>query len=113
MLLLLPVILIVTSSGMENSAVIIMLLLAGTVPFMAMLMTSVNTLSKGRLGVTCDQIVLGSATRSQRHFYPRQIVYGSRFISSGDITVFTATGKGVLYDAEEFRAKGWINPIVT
>jgi len=102
-LLLLPAILIVASSGMENSAVIIMLLLAGTVPFMAMLMTSVNTLSKGRLGVTRDQIVLGSVVRSQRHFYPRQIVYGPRFISSGEITVFTATGKGALYDAEEFR----------
>jgi hypothetical protein len=100
--LLLPVILIVTSSGMENSAVISVLLLAGTVPFMAMLMTSVNTLSKGRLGVTRDQIVLSSAARSQRHFYPRQIVYGLRFISSGDITVFTTTGKGALYDAEEF-----------
>jgi hypothetical protein len=102
-LLLLPLILIVALSGMENSAVIIMLLLAGTVPFMAMLMTSVNTLSKGRLGVTRDQIVLGSVARSQRHFYPRQIVYGPRFISSGDITVFTATGKGTLYDVEEFR----------
>jgi len=68
-----------------------------------MLITSANTLSEGRLGVTREQIVLGSAARPQRHFYPRQIVYGPRFISSGDITVFTATGKGALYDAEEFR----------
>jgi hypothetical protein len=102
-LLLVPMILIVATSGIENASVIIMLLFAGTVPFMAMLITSVNTLSKGRLGVTHDRIVLGSAARSQRHFYPRQIVYGPRFISSGGITVFTATGKGALYDAEEFR----------
>jgi hypothetical protein len=47
--------------------------------------------------------VLGSAASAHRHFYPRQVVYGPRFISSGDITVFTATGKGALYDAEEFR----------
>jgi hypothetical protein len=103
LLLLAPVLFITGSTCIDQSGVIITLLLAGTLPLMAMLTTSVNTLSKGRLGATRDQIVLGSAASAHRHFYPRQVVYGPRFISSGDITVFTATGKGALYDAEEFR----------
>ncbi|MGD8629675.1 MAG: hypothetical protein PVH38_08240 [Gammaproteobacteria bacterium] len=103
LLLLAPALFITGSTGCAESGGFTILLLAGTLPLMVMLVTSVNTLSKGRLGVTRDRVVLGSAGGSQRQYYPRQIVYGPRFISSGDITVFTATGKGALFDAAEFR----------
>jgi hypothetical protein len=103
LLLLAPALFITGSTGCAESGVFTILLLAGSLPLMAMLVTSVDTLSKARLGATRDQIVLGTTARLQRQYYPRQIVYGPRFISSGDITVFTATGKGALFDAEEFR----------
>jgi hypothetical protein len=87
-----------------------MLLLAGGIAFMAMLVTGINTLSQGRLGVTRDQVVLGAVDRPQRHYYPRQIVYSSRFISSGDTTVYLRTGKGPIYRPEEVRS--YLEPLL-
>jgi len=102
-LLLVPVIYIVWWPGLEKSAGLVALLLAGGGAFMAILATAVNTLSRGRLGVTRDQVVLAAAGKPQRHFYARQLVYSNRFISSGDITVYLRTGKGPIYHPDEIR----------
>lgn len=109
-LLLAPIIYIAWLTGIEKSAGFVMLLLAGGIAFMAMLVTGINTLSQGRLGVTRDQVVLGAVDRPQRHYYPRQIVYSSRFISSGDTTVYLRTGKGLIYKPEEVRS--YLEPLL-
>lgn len=110
-LLLAPVIYIAWLLGLEKSIGLVTLLLAAGIAFMAMLVTGLNTLSRGRLGVTRDQVVLAAAGKPQRHFYPRQLVYGSRFISSGDITVYLRTGKGPIYSPDELR--GHLEPLLT
>jgi hypothetical protein len=109
-LLLAPIIYIAWLTGLEKSAGFVSLLLAGGVAFMAMLVTGINTLSQGRLGVTRDQVVLGAVDKPQRHYYPRQIVYNSRFISSGDTTVYLRTGKGPIYKPEEVRS--YLEPLL-
>lgn len=109
-LLLAPIIYIAWLTGLEKSAGLVSLLLAGGAALMAMLVTGINTLSQGRLGVTRDQVVLGAVDRPQRHYYPRQIVYSSRFISSGDTTVYLRTGKGPIYRPEEVRS--YLEPLL-
>jgi sugar lactone lactonase YvrE len=102
-LLLLPAIYIVWWAGPEKSAALVAPLLAGGIAFLAILVTGLNTLSRGRLGVTRDQVVLATGGRPQRHYYPRQLVYSSGFISSGEVTVYLRTGKGPIYNPGEVR----------
>jgi hypothetical protein len=110
-LLIAPVIYIVWFTGLEKSAEAVALLLGGALAFMAILVAGLNTLSGGCLGVTRDQVVLGAAGKPQRHYYPRQLVYSSRFISSGDITVYLRTGKGPIYNPVEIRSH--LEPLLT
>jgi hypothetical protein len=110
-LLLAPAVYITWWMGLEKSAGLVALLLAGGIAFMAMLVTGFNTLSRGRLGVTRDQVVLGAAGKPQRHYYPRQLVYGSRFISAGNVTVYLRTGKGPIYNPVEIR--NYLEPLLT
>jgi len=110
-LLLAPAIYIAWWLGLEKSIGLVTLLLAGGIAFMAMLVTGLNTLSRGQLGVTREQVVLAAAGKPQRHFYPRQLVYGSRFISSGDITVYLRAGKDPIYNPDEIR--GYLEPLLT
>jgi hypothetical protein len=110
-LLLMPAIYIVWWAGPDKSAGLVVPLLAGGVAFMAILVTGLNTLSQGRLGVTRDQVVLAVEGGPQRYYYPRQLVYSSRFISSGDITVYLRTGKGPIYNPGEIH--GYLEPLLT
>jgi hypothetical protein len=110
-LLLSPAVYLVWWMGPEQAAGPVALLLTGGIAFMAMLLTGFNTLSRGRLGVTRDQVVLGVAGKPQRHYYPRQLVYSSRFISAGDITVYLHTGKGPIFNPEEIRS--YLEPLLT
>jgi len=71
---------------------------------MVLLATGIRTLRASRLGVTRDQVVLVAAGRPQRHYFPRQLVYSRRFLSSGDTTVYLRTGKEPIYDPEEIRS---------
>jgi len=110
-LLLAPVIYVAWWLGLEKSIGLVTLLLATGMAVLAMLVTGLNTLSRGQLGVTREQVVLAAAGKPQRHFYPRQLVYGRRFISSGDITVYLRTGKGPIYNPDEIH--GYLEPLLT
>ena len=103
-LLFAPAVYIMWWLGPEKSVDLVTLLTAGSSVFMAILVTELNALSRGRLGVTRDQVVLGIAGRPHRHYYPRQLVYNSRFISTGDVTVYLRTGKGPIFNPGEIRS---------
>ncbi|HYQ71977.1 MAG TPA: hypothetical protein VET88_08620 [Gammaproteobacteria bacterium] len=103
-LLFAPAVYILWWLGPEKSVDLVALLIAGGIAFMAILVAGLNALSRGRLGVTRDQVVLGIAGRPHRHYYPRQLVYNSRFISTGDVTVYLRTGKGPIFDPGEIRS---------
>lgn len=109
-LLFSPAFLIAWFPEFGKSGELVVLLLAGGVAFMAILVTGLNTLSRGRLGITRDQVVLAAAGKPQRHYYPRQLVYSSRFVSSGEITVFLRSGKGPIYDPAE--VSGYLEPLL-
>jgi len=104
-LLFAPAVYILWLAGPGKSAGLVVMLLAGGIAFMAMLVTGLNTLSRGRLGMTRDQVVLAAAGKPQRHYYPRQLVYSNRFISSGDVTVYLRTGKGPIFNPDEIRSQ--------
>ena len=103
-LLAAPAVCLMWWMGPDKTAGSVALLLAGSIAFMAILVTGINTLSRGRLGVTRDQVVLGTAGKPHRHYYPRQLVYSSRFISTGDVTVYLHTGKFPIYNPGEIRS---------
>lgn len=102
-LLLIPVLLLLSCCELEKTAGLTGLLLASLLPILLMAYFSVASMGRGRLGVTGDQLVLMLKDGPQKRFFPRQLVYGNNFISSGDITVYTRTGRGPIYDEDEMR----------
>jgi len=109
-LVIAPAVYLAWWTGAGKAAGLVALLLAGGIAFMAILVTGGSTLSRGRLGVTRDRVVLGITGKSHRPYYPRQLVYSSRFISAGDVTVYLRTGKGPIYDPGEIRS--YLEPLL-
>jgi len=107
-LLLAPAIYIATWAGLEKSLGIIVPLIGGSAVMMVMLVTGLNTVNSGRLGVTREQVVLSTDSKAPRHFHPRQLVYSNSFVSSGDITVYLRTGKSAIYKPGEIS--GYLEP---
>ncbi len=103
-LMIVPAVYILWLLGPEKSAGPVGVMLCFSIVIMALLTTGIRTLRASRLGVTRDQVVLVAAGRPQRNFFPRQLVYSRRFLSSGDTTVYLRTGKDSIYDPEEIRS---------
>jgi len=103
-LLLVPAVYVLWLLGPEKSAGPVGVMLCFCIVIMVLLATGIRTLRMSRLGVTRDQVVLVAAGRPQRHYFPRQLVYSRRFLSSGDTTVYLRTGKESIYDPEEIRS---------
>lgn len=103
LLLLAPAAYIVYLVGFEHSTEIITLLLISMVPLMAWIAVTVQIISSGRIGVTRDRLVLWSAYGRQQHAYPRQLVYGKRFISNGETTVITGTAKYAIFEQADMQ----------
>ena len=101
LLVIVPAACIIAIAGFEQSSDLITVLLISMVPLMAWIAITFQIISSGRLGVTRDRLVLGSAFSKQQHAYPRQLVYGKRFISNGETTVITGTAKyGIFENAD-------------
>jgi len=93
LLLIAPLAYLLAMGGPGQFADRVMVLLISLVPLFAWIAISLQIISGSRLGVTRDRLVLGSAYGKQQLAYPRQLVYGKRFISNGETTVITGTTK--------------------
>jgi hypothetical protein len=102
-LLLAPVLLLFSCGGVEKTAGLAGLLLAALLPVMAMSYTSLASMGRGRLGVTDGQIVLSVDDGPHKPLFPQQLAYGHNFISSGDVTIYTRTGRGPIYDKDDMQ----------
>lgn len=110
LLVIAPSVYIVTIAGFEQSIGIIMTLLVSMVPLMAWMAVSMQIISSGRIGVAQNRLVLASAYGRQQHAYPRQLVYGKRFISNGETTVITGTTKYAIFEGTDMQQ--YVQPLL-
>jgi len=103
LLLVAPVAYMIAMGGLEYADDMLLLLLITLGPLFAWVAFSLQVISGGRLGVTRDRLVLGSAGGRQQLAYPRQLVYGARFISSGETTVITGTAKYSIFVTDDMQ----------
>ena len=103
LLVIAPIAYILASAGPGQSSGIIMSLLISMVPLMAWIAVTMQIISSGRIGVTRNRLVLASAYGRQQQAYPRQLVYGKRFISNGESTVITSTAKYAIFEGTDMQ----------
>ena len=103
LLVIAPAAWMIAIAGFEQSIDIITVLLISMVPLLAWIAITLQIISSGRIGVTRDRLVLWSAYGKQQYAYPRQLVYGKRFISNGETTVITGTAKHAIFETADMQ----------